>query len=622
MRFLVFVKQVPELDSVRFLSQLNRIERAGVPARCNPLDRSALEHALALRAAVGGEVIVVTMGPPEARDVLTDAIADGADRGVHLLDFTFAGADTLATARALSMVVKREAPDVVLCGRSTLDGATAQVGPQVAELCGLAQVTQAVEITVAAGEMEVVREIEVGLETARARLPVLITVERSPRAPSFAAPTRAAEGGSAPVIEELDADRLGGDTAGYGIRGSATYVQRIIEVASSRRNECVDDPFEGAERLAELIRHGLSGNGRSGGGASEELRRQPALGTSPRPQPAGREIWVVLETGDVPLDTSSRETLACANEVADRLGALVVAVVLSDSTAPSKELVADLANAGADHVLLGHSPSLGKFWPEGAISALCALLDRRSPLAILGPWSARTREWLPRVAARRALGMTGDFVGLDVEARPGSPDILDLVWLKPAWAGTALARVVARTSPSLGTLRLGAVAPLNVVGAPPSVEVIDLGDLGQALTAPPIAIAGETSPVPLDGAPVVVLLGDALGDDEARHGAELARLVGAALGGTRQAIASGLVPRAAEVSIEKRSIAPKLVIALGVTDRSDLVAVRMASVLVTVHDKRDVPAHQEADLALAMPVQMLLATMTARMAKGAPLSTS
>ena len=122
MRILVCVKQVPRLDRVRFAPGLNRIVREGVEATTNPLDLLALGHALALRARHGGEVVVATMGPPAARAVLDDALAAGANRAVHLVDMCFAGADTLATARALCRLQERERADLILFGRSTVDG--------------------------------------------------------------------------------------------------------------------------------------------------------------------------------------------------------------------------------------------------------------------------------------------------------------------------------------------------------------------------------------------------------------------------------------------------------------------------------------------------------------------
>lgn len=122
--------------------------RDDVESLCNPLDVQALGLALELGAShdAGSDVVVVTMGPPAARVVLEDALRYGADRTIHLSDRRFKGADTLATARAIAEIVRREEPDMVLFGLGTLDGSTAQLGQQVAELADLPQFTETVGV--------------------------------------------------------------------------------------------------------------------------------------------------------------------------------------------------------------------------------------------------------------------------------------------------------------------------------------------------------------------------------------------------------------------------------------------------------------------------------------------
>src|SRR3954454_5271296 len=124
MRIAVCVKQIPELDKLEF-DRANRVKREAANLVWNPADLRALGQALELRDACGGEVVAMTMGPPSAREVLEEAIERGADRAVRLVDKRCAGADTLATARALARALEREEPDLVVFGRSTLDGATA-----------------------------------------------------------------------------------------------------------------------------------------------------------------------------------------------------------------------------------------------------------------------------------------------------------------------------------------------------------------------------------------------------------------------------------------------------------------------------------------------------------------
>src|SRR5262249_40848797 len=141
MRLVVCVKYVPVLAQLRFDRETRRLVREGVRGEASSFDVRALLGALRLRAANGGEVVVLTMGPPAAREALVHCLALGADRGVHLCDQALAGSDTLATARVLAAALRREEPDLILLGRASVDAETGQVGPEVAELLDLPQAT-------------------------------------------------------------------------------------------------------------------------------------------------------------------------------------------------------------------------------------------------------------------------------------------------------------------------------------------------------------------------------------------------------------------------------------------------------------------------------------------------
>ena len=134
MRIAVCIKQVPVVSALQFDPVSKTLKREGVRSETSSFDVRALLKAIELRAAHGGEVVVVTMGPPQAREALVECLALGADRALHLCDRAFAGADTLATARALAAALRGEAFDLILCGRNSVDAETGQVGPELAEL--------------------------------------------------------------------------------------------------------------------------------------------------------------------------------------------------------------------------------------------------------------------------------------------------------------------------------------------------------------------------------------------------------------------------------------------------------------------------------------------------------
>nr|HID12467.1 electron transfer flavoprotein beta subunit/FixA family protein [Anaerolineae bacterium] len=187
---VVLVKQVPDTTNIsgKVMKDDGTVNRAALPAIFNPEDLNALEMALQVREQHGGQVTVLTMGPPRAAEVLREALYRGADRVILLSDRKFAGSDTLATSYALKCAIDRIGDyDLIFCGRQAIDGDTAQVGPQVAEKLGLPQITYAESIQLQGDEIVVQRAFPLGKETVKCTLPCLLTVVGSanrPRPPS------------------------------------------------------------------------------------------------------------------------------------------------------------------------------------------------------------------------------------------------------------------------------------------------------------------------------------------------------------------------------------------------------------------------------------------------------
>lgn len=243
MHIVVCIKQVPDSAQIRVHPVTNTIMRQGVPTIINPYDLFALEEALRLRDKFGGEVTVLTMGPPSAEDSLRKAQTFGADRAVLLTDRFFAGADTLATTYALATAIRKigatyGVPDIVFTGKQTIDGDTAQVGPGVAKRLGLVQLTyvaRIVSLEPQTRSIEAERRAEGGIQVLRSRLPCLVTMLEATneiRRGSLADALRAARS----AIVKWNAQDAGvEDIAKCGLRGSPTIVKRVF--APSPRTE-------------------------------------------------------------------------------------------------------------------------------------------------------------------------------------------------------------------------------------------------------------------------------------------------------------------------------------------------------------------------------------------------
>jgi len=177
---IVFIKQVPDVPSIRIDEQRMTIIREGVESIINPLDCVALQAALEVREVKGGLVTAITMGPPQSEEVLREALAAGADRGVLLTDPVFAGADTLATSHVLARAVSKlqPVPDLLLCGMQTVDSDTGHVGPQLAEELDLPQVCGVNEIHIDGHNLVLKRVSDGFIDTVRVSLPALLTVSK------------------------------------------------------------------------------------------------------------------------------------------------------------------------------------------------------------------------------------------------------------------------------------------------------------------------------------------------------------------------------------------------------------------------------------------------------------
>jgi len=229
MKIFVCVKQVPDANDVRLDPVTNTLAREGVQSIMNPYDQHALEEAVRLKEIHGGEVTVMTMGPPQAEEMLRLAISCGADSAVLVSDRSFAGADTWATSYTLECALKKMGDfDLILCGKQAIDGDTAQVGPGLATRLGIPYLTcvQKVREGNSTG-LIVERMMDDGYDVVGVNLPALLTVVKNinePRVPSLKGKMKAKKA----EILKLSAEDIGADPACIGLPGSPTKVVNVF----------------------------------------------------------------------------------------------------------------------------------------------------------------------------------------------------------------------------------------------------------------------------------------------------------------------------------------------------------------------------------------------------------
>jgi electron transfer flavoprotein beta subunit len=230
MDIVVLIKQVPNTAEVKIDPRTGTLMREGVASILNPDDAHALEAAIQLKEKNGGKVTAVSMGPPQAMDVLREALGMGADGGVLLTDKAFAGADTLATSYTLGKCIQRMGHfDLVIAGHQAIDGDTAQIGPQVAEYLDVPQVIRATRLDVKGDRLLAERTAEDGTEVVGCRLPALVTVTKEanrPRYPYIPALMAAFDPGA--PIRVWGPKDIGAEETSIGLKGSPTQVQKTF----------------------------------------------------------------------------------------------------------------------------------------------------------------------------------------------------------------------------------------------------------------------------------------------------------------------------------------------------------------------------------------------------------
>lgn len=259
MKTIVCIKQVPNTTQVRINPETNTLIREGVESIINPFDMYAIEEGIRLKEKLGGNLTVVTMGPPQAENALREALSMGCDEAVLLTDRQFAGSDTWATSYVLSKAITKIGEiDLVLCGKQASDGDTAQVGPGISTHLDISQVTYVKKIeNITDKNARVERMTEEGFEIIETPLPCLMTVVKEinePRLPSLKGKMKAKKA----EIVKWGAEDLECDFDKIGLDGSPTRVVKIFTPPPRKGGVMLEgEAHEVADKLAGELKNEL-----------------------------------------------------------------------------------------------------------------------------------------------------------------------------------------------------------------------------------------------------------------------------------------------------------------------------------------------------------------------------
>ena len=592
MKIAVCVKYVPVVSRIQFDYENKVIQREGVPSEINPFDLLGINMAVDLKDGDADSVVALSMGPPNAAEGLTQCCALGADRAVLLSDRALAGSDTLATAQALSLALRRESPDLIVCGRNSSDAETGQVGPEVAELMGLPHISNVrkLEIDRASNRITAERATDEGYQVLECPLPAVVCVTEGAGQERYPGREEMAEA-EGKEVERLTCADLTDDLSLFGLEGSPTWVEDIRLVEPDRLGLVIRDetPEEAAKQIADHLRDRLASL------ASEDGQDS---GDTDLPHHAGgdRPIWVVAELSSDGVRQVTLEMLGKARALTPVTRSEVVAVVISDAISDNANRVGimrELTAGGADRVLTLDTSGLGPVCGRGVADSLSDAIATDPPYAVLFAATADGRDLAARIAARQSLGLTGDAIDLEIN------DAGQLVQLKPALGGNVVAPILSKTLPNLVTLRPGVLTPaapeqgsrmVRIDAIPPAEPA------GADVTLISEHFSEEHGALELTSAEVVVGVGMGVTEEGIPMAQELASTMGASIATTRNVVHSGWLPHHVQVGISGRTVAPQVYLAVGIRGAfNHTVGIQKAGVILAINRNHRAAIFRAAD---------------------------
>ena len=609
LRVLALAKQIPVFEEMQ-LGPDGRLVRDGLELHMNDYCRRGVALGLRIARAAGGSLSVATLGPSAADTVCREAIAFGADAGIHVTDPAFAGSDTLATARALAATVNYLGPfDLILAGRNSVDADTGQVPPQLAQLLDLPFACGVRRLSLHGERLSLLLEHNDEWLEAELELPALLSCAERLIDPCKIKDPTVWAGVDASAIRTVSAAELG--PGPWGAAGGGTTVGPIRTLRIDRRAETlVGTLAEQADRaLAVIRRRGAPAAGGEPSGATGGGRMLPEGGNL-----QGPAVAVLAEPAR---DRHTRELLGAAADLAKAVSGHVVALGPTAGRG--------LSSAGADvvHPILAADTGTGTGTPtnraggpseedvateEDVAAAVSDWAAGVGPWAILAPATVWGREVASRAAARLGAGLTGDAVGLAcTDGR--------LVADKPAFGGYVVAAIRCTTEIQMATVRAGVI---DLRRPRPATEVTV-----RPITVTPrqrLTVLSRTRDDDADRlAHAEVVIGVGQGVDVADYGrlrADADR-IGAELCATRKVTDAGLLPRARQVGITGHTISPRLYIAIGLSGKfNHTVGVRSAGTIVAINTDPGAPILDWCDVGFVADWRDVFDELIPRLAAG------
>lgn len=581
MNIIVCIKQVPET----FKTNVNE-NNSPMQGIMNPFDTYALEEGVRIKEKVGGSVTTISMGIESVKETLKESIALGADNAILLNDSSFAGSDTLATGYVLSKAIEKIGKyDIIICGKQSTNGDTAQVGPSLAAKLGIPFATNVIELELIKEEAIQCKSLtETGYKIVEMKLPALITVCKGinePRLPTIKGIIKAKEA----QIDLWNADDINANTELCGLNGSPTKVVRTYNPPTFQINgeQIEGSAEEQAKKLANIL---ISMKNTALDDSLHESGIEKLYATrSDEYKRDNNEVWIYCEMNCGKIASVVPELLGKGRELADKLDTYLAAVLIGNNVPNAAN---DLIAYGADKVYLIEHQSLEIKNEIQYGNILVQLVYEKKPQIFLIGATVHGRAIAPWIASVLNTGLTADCTELNIEDETNV-----LLQTRPIFGGNIMADIKCiNHRPQMATVRpkvmKAADADNSKVGEIIRQHVI-IHDNNR------IKIVDEINEPKrhrnISEADIVVAGGKGIsGKDGFKMLEKLADYLGGALGATRAAVDAGWVEFKHQIGQTGVTVRPKIYLACGISGAiQHLVGMASSDVIIAINNNPDAP---------------------------------
>ncbi|MBN2545823.1 MAG: FAD-binding protein [Spirochaetes bacterium] len=572
MKIIVCIKQVPDTSEIKINYLTNTIDRSSTDNIINPYDLHAIEEAVKLKEKFNAEVSVITMGPQQSESALREALARGADYAFLLCDKYFAGADTFVTSYTLSKMIEMLGRfDLILCGKQAIDGETAQVGPELAEILKIPLITYVNKITdIKKDSIEADCLTSSGTRIIRSKLPALITVTKAINIPRLISLTGLYKSFNH-KINIINSNELNIDRTKIGLKGSPTKVKKIKTLCYNKKAHLMEGtPKDNAIKIIELVQNKI--NEKSSDKNDIKLINRNKITED-------KKIFIIGEMNDHKITTSTYQLTYIAKKLSNDLRSTINLMILTDN---AESVIKENPHPDVHNIIIIENHRF-KIFDHGLFKeSIYEYLQDKNPEIILGTSSYEGRTLLSCLASKFRTGLTADCTGLDID-----PDTKLLIQTRPAYGGNILASIECENNkPQMATIRPNTFPYIKPKNRRPDINILKTNSDIKSNFEIIKDIKQEISSKETQGSEIFISGGRGIGSKKDFNLLyEVAQILKAEVGASRSAVDAGWISYNHQIGQTGKTVSPKVYIACGISGAAQHLAGMQSSELIIAINK-------------------------------------